>query len=65
MMAGLWNSINNLDSFPGEASLAAANRHDMCPPRRWWSSRPYQSENETALTLLASELANRITWPGV
>ena len=31
-MAVLWNSIIELDSFSGEASLAAANRHDMCHP---------------------------------
>jgi len=32
VMAVLWNSISELDSFSGEASLAAANRHDMCHP---------------------------------
>jgi len=32
VMAVLWNSIIELDSFSGEASLAAANRHDMCHP---------------------------------
>jgi len=32
VMAVLWNSIIELDSFSGEASLAAASRHDMCHP---------------------------------
>jgi hypothetical protein len=32
VMAVLWNSIIELCSFSGEASLAAANRHDMCHP---------------------------------
>ena len=32
VMAVLWNSIIELDSFSDEASLAAANRHDMCRP---------------------------------
>gem|GEM_PF-2875715 len=32
VMAVLWNSIIELDSFSGEASLAAANRYDMRHP---------------------------------
>ncbi len=32
VMAVLWNSIIELDSFSVKASLAAANRHDMCHP---------------------------------
>jgi len=30
--AVLWNSIIKLDSFLGEASLAVANRNDICHP---------------------------------
>jgi len=33
-MAVLWNSIIELDSFSGEATLAAANRQDMCRPEK-------------------------------
>jgi len=32
VMAVPWDSLIELDSFSGEASLAAANRHDMCHP---------------------------------
>jgi len=34
VMAVLWNSIIELDSFSGKASLAAANRQDMCRPEK-------------------------------
>jgi len=41
VMAVLWNSIIELDSFSGEATLAAANRQDMCRPEKSVEPRPH------------------------
>ncbi len=48
-MAVLRNLIIDLCSFPGKASLAAANRHDMGHPETLVELPSTQSQKETAL----------------